>query len=41
MVASAGIDLHQPAVLQAGDACVGVACGFMTETDVARFVAGQ
>jgi hypothetical protein len=39
MVASAGINLHQPAVLQAGDACVGVTHGFMTEAMVARFIA--
>jgi hypothetical protein len=41
MVAGAGINLHQPAVLQAGDACVGVTHGVITEADVARFVAGQ
>jgi hypothetical protein len=41
MVANAGINLHQPAVLQAGDACVGVTHGVITRTAVARFVAGQ
>jgi hypothetical protein len=41
MVAAAGINLHQPAVLQAGDACVGVTHGLITRADVARFVAGQ
>lgn len=41
MVANAGIDLHQPAVLQAGDACVGVTHGVITKAIVARFVAGQ
>lgn len=41
MVAAAGINLHQPAVLQAGDACVPVSHGFITKADVARFVAGQ
>jgi hypothetical protein len=41
MVAAAGINLHQPAVLQAGDACVGVSHGVITRADVARFVAGQ
>lgn len=41
MVAAAGIDVHQPAVLQAGDACVGVSRGFITRAAVARFVAGQ
>jgi hypothetical protein len=40
MVAAAGINLHQPAVLQAGDACVGASSGFITKTMVARFVAG-
>lgn len=41
MVASAGIDLHQPAVLQAGDACVSVTHGIITKAVVARFVAGR
>jgi hypothetical protein len=41
MVASAGINLHQPAVLQAGDACVSVTHGIITKAIVARFVAGQ
>jgi len=41
MVANAGINLHQPAVLQAGDACVGVTHGFITKADVARFAAGR
>ena len=41
MVASAGINLHQPAVLQAGDACVRVTHGAITKPMVARFVAGQ
>ncbi len=41
MVAAAGIDLHQPAVLQAGDACVSVTHGVITKALVARFVAGQ
>jgi hypothetical protein len=41
MVAAAGIDLHQPAVLQAGDACVSVTHGIITKSIVARFVAGQ
>src|SRR5581483_10991839 len=38
MVAEAGINLHQPAVLQAGDACVGVTHGILTRADVARAV---
>lgn len=41
MVAGAGINLKQPAVLQAGDACVGVTHGFITKAIVARFVAGH
>jgi hypothetical protein len=41
MVANAGINLHQPAVLQAGDACVGVTHGVITKATVARFAAGQ
>jgi hypothetical protein len=41
MLASAGINLHQPAVVQAADTCVSVTHGFLTKADVARFVAGQ
>jgi hypothetical protein len=41
MLAQAGINLHQPAVLQAGDACVGVTHGLITKAAVASFVAGQ
>jgi hypothetical protein len=41
MLAAAGINLHQPAVVQAADACVGVTHGYITRTDVARFIAGQ
>ncbi len=41
MVANAGINLHQPAVLQAGDACTSVTHGIITKAVVARFVAGQ
>ena len=41
MLASAGINLHQPAVLQAADACVSVTHGVITRADVARFVAGR
>jgi hypothetical protein len=41
MLANAGIDLHQPAVVQAADACVGVTHGLITRADVARFIAGQ
>ena len=41
MLANAGINIHQPAVVQAADACVGVTHGFLTRADVARFVAGH
>ena len=41
MLANAGIDVHQPALLQAADACVGVTHGFLTKAAVARFAAGQ
>jgi hypothetical protein len=41
MVAAAGINLHQPAVLQAADACVSVTHGLLTRAAVARFVAGH
>lgn len=41
MLANAGINLHQPAVLQAADACVGVTHGQMTKAGVAAFIAGQ
>jgi hypothetical protein len=41
MLASAGIDLHQPAVLPAAEACVSVTHGVITRADVARFVAGS
>jgi hypothetical protein len=41
MLANAGIDLHQPAVPQAADACVSVTHGVITKAAVARFVAGH
>jgi hypothetical protein len=41
MLANAGINLQQPAVLEAGDACVSVTHGVITKAIVARFVAGQ
>ena len=41
MVAAAGINLNQPAVVQAGDACAGVTHGFITKATIARFVAGH
>ena len=41
MVVAAGIDLHQPAVVQAADACAGVTHGYITKAIVARFIAGQ
>lgn len=40
MVTRAGIDIHQPAVLHAADACVGVTHGFLTRADIARAVNG-
>ena len=39
MISNAGIDIHQPAVVRAADACVGVTHGVLTRADVARFVA--
>jgi hypothetical protein len=41
MVAAAGINLDQPAVQQAADACAGLTHGYITEAVVARFIAGQ
>jgi hypothetical protein len=41
MLAAAGIDVHQPAAVQAADACVSVTHGFLTKAAVARFVAGH
>lgn len=41
MLAAAGIDLHQPAVLRTADACVGVTHGVLTKAAIARFVAGR
>jgi hypothetical protein len=41
MLANAGINLHQPAVVPAADACAGVTHGVITKAAVARFVAGQ
>jgi hypothetical protein len=41
MLATAGINLQQPALVQVADACVGVTHGVITKTAVARFVAGQ
>jgi hypothetical protein len=39
MLASAGIDVHQPALLRAADVCVSVTHGAITKADVARFAA--
>ena len=36
-----GIDVHQPALLRAADACASVTHGAITKADVARFAAGQ
>jgi hypothetical protein len=41
MLTSAGIDVQQPAVVQAADACVGVSNGVVTRAIIARFVAGH
>jgi hypothetical protein len=41
MLAHAGINIQQPAAVQAADACVGVTHGLLTKSDVARFVAGR
>jgi hypothetical protein len=41
MLASAGINVHQPAVVQAADACVGVTHGVVTRATIASFVAGH
>jgi hypothetical protein len=41
MLAAAGINLHQPALLQAADACVSVTHGAITRAVVARFIAGH
>jgi hypothetical protein len=39
MLANAGIDVHQPAVVQAADACVSVTHGLLTKAAVAHFAA--
>lgn len=39
MLSAAGINIHQPAVAQAADGCVGVTHGYLTKADVARFIA--
>ena len=41
MLSKAGIDLHQPAVLQGADGCAGVSHGLITRATVANFVAGR
>jgi hypothetical protein len=41
MLANAGINLQQPEVVQAADACTRVTHGLLTRADVARFVAGH
>lgn len=41
MLANAGINLHQPAVLQAADTCISVTHGVITKAGVASFIAGQ
>jgi hypothetical protein len=39
MIAAAGIEIHQPAVRQAADACVGVTHGLVNRAAVAKFIA--
>jgi hypothetical protein len=41
MLAQAGIDLHQPAVVRSADSCAAVTHGVITRALVARFIAGQ
>ena len=41
MLASAGINVQQPAVVRTADSCTSVTHGLLTKTDVARFVAEQ
>ena len=41
MLAHAGINPRQPAVMHAADTCVGVTHGVITKAAVARFAAGQ
>jgi hypothetical protein len=41
MLANAEINIHQPAVLAAADACVSVTHGVLTKAGVAHFAAGQ
>lgn len=41
MVAGAGIDPHQPALVHTADACIGVTHGVITRAIVARFIAGH
>jgi hypothetical protein len=41
MLAKAGVDVHQAAVLRAADGCVGVTHGALTKAAVARFAAGR
>ena len=41
MLAAAGINLHNPALLQAADTCTSVTHGVLTKADVAHFAAGQ
>lgn len=41
MLAQAGIDLHQPGLARAADACVSVTHGVISRAMVARFIAGR
>jgi hypothetical protein len=41
MLARAGVDVHQPAVVHAADACASITHGLITKAVIARFVAGH
>ena len=41
MLAQAGINLHQPAIVHAADDCVSVTHGVITRAMVSRFIAGS
>jgi hypothetical protein len=41
MLANAGINVHEPAVVEATDACVNVTHGVIIKAAVGRLVAGQ
>ncbi len=41
MLSRAGVDVREPAVKNAADACAGVTHGLITKAVIARFVAGH